>query len=365
MSQWAWVLTGNDFRPVGEVLNTYDLACAFPLSKLDTASFRVRVDNPLADQLLTCKGYLKGYRGGVLRYMGPVISAEENVERDNGSVAVNSVGAGWIFSKRFAGKSAAGDVSTTATDRAVRFTSLLGTCNTENDTHIQVLAASAASSVIYSTGAYKKLTTCLQELSAGADGFDWRVLPIDNFDNGVVMGSKIGNFVAQPLIGSPHANAVFEHGIETRHNIASYRRTVTREDQANKIFHNAAPGPDAPGYPTVSALDTDSISDWGLLEDLADADLLDLTLRTQLVGEHRDIRKQPRQRVDFTPIASFDPAMVPQFGVDFDVGDVVPARAIRGGVTRWAGEFRVWGVSFTVDINGVEQMTVSLVDEGD
>lgn len=364
MSRWTWVLTGNDYRPVGEVLNAYDLNVAFPLSNLDTLSFRVRLDNPLADNLLSCRGYLKGYRDGTLLYYGPIISAQENVDRDNGTVAVNSVGAGWIFNERYAGKSAAGDVSTTATDRAVRFQQLLTTANTESNTGISVQTASSASTAIYSTGPYKKLVTCLAELAAGSDGFDWRVLPIDNFSAGVVTGSKIGNIVMQPVIGTTRLDAVFEHGPETKHNIASYDRIVTRESQANKVYHNASAGPDAPGYPTVSAIDAASIADWGLLEDLAEADLLDQTMRQQLVSEHVAVRSQPRQTISFIPVASFESSFVPQFGADFTVGDLLPARAIRNRVLRWDGLFRVWGASFAIDNNGVEQMTVTLSEEG-
>lgn len=361
---WTWVLTGNDFRPVGEILNAYDQTVAFPLSQLDTASMRVRLDHPMADMLLSCRGYIKGYRNSVLRYYGPIISAEESVESDTGSVAINSVGAGWIFNGRFAGKSAAGDVVTTAVDRAVRFSNLLATANAENDTHVQVQTAASASTAIYNAGPYKKLLACLQELSAGVDGFDWRILPNDNIAGGTVTTSKIGNLVAQPIIGSLRPDAVFEHGTGTKHNIATYRRIVSRESQANEIYHNASAGPDAPGYPTVSAIDAASISDWGLIEDLVEADLLDQTMRQQLVNNHRDIRRQPRQTITFTPIRSLYPKAVPEFGVDFDVGDIVPARASRNGTVRWDGLFRVWGVEFSINNNGSESMSITLTEDG-
>jgi len=366
MAQWTWVLTGNDYRPVGELLNVYSMNVAFPLSKLDTCSFTVRLDNPMADLLLSCRGYLKGYRNGTLMYFGPIISAQESVDRETGTVAVNSVGAGWILNNRFAGKSASGDISTTALDRAVRFSQLLATANAEKLTGITPAASSASSTAIYSTGPYKKLITCLQELSTGSDGFDWRIIPVDNISSGTVNpGSTIGNIVMQPVIGSLKENAVFEHGIETKHNIASYERIVSRESQANKVYHNASPGPDAPGYPTVSALDDSSIADWGLLEDLAEADLLDLTMRTQLVSAHVDVRKQPRQTINFTPISSLNPAMVPQLGTDFNIGDIVPARAVRNGVVRWSGLFRAYSAQFAFDNNGVEQMTIGLSADGE
>jgi hypothetical protein len=359
---WTLVLTENDFRPVGEIVNAYDLTVSLPLSQLDTLSLRVRIDNPLADALLTTRGYIKGYLNGTLRFYGPMISAEESVTPESSTVAVNAVGAGWVFQKRFVGKSSAGDVSAAAVDRAQRFVELLDTVNTENDTGIEVQTASSASTVTYSTGPYKKLMASLQELSPGSDGFDWRVLPVDNIASGEVTGSKIGGFVAQPLIGSIRRDAVFEHG-DGKNNIAAYSRIVSRDTQANALYHNAAPGPDAPGYPTRSALDASSISDWGLLEDLVEADLLNSTMRQQLVNEHRDVRKSPRQTLSITPVVSYDSSRVPQLGEDFDIGDVVVARAVRNNRTRFNVLARVWGIMFQRNNNGVDAMTLTLSEE--
>ena len=40
-------------------LNAQQRKVAQPLSKLSTASFQIRADNPLADQIMTCQGYIK------------------------------------------------------------------------------------------------------------------------------------------------------------------------------------------------------------------------------------------------------------------------------------------------------------------
>jgi hypothetical protein len=129
------------------------------------------------------------------------------------------------------------------------------------------------------------------------------------------------------------------------------------------VYHYTSNGPDAPGFPTVSAIDSASISQFGLLEDLAQADLLDAGLRQQLVQEHVRIRAQPRQVITFVPGVASDPLAIPLFGYDYDIGDTVEARAVYNGRTRFDAALRVWGATFTIDDNGVEKTTLTLADE--
>lgn len=360
---WSFILTGRDHTPVGEVLNAKDRRVAIPHSKLATLSLRVRLDNPLADQLLECDGYVKAYRNGVIQFHGPIISAEEVVERNEASVGINCVDAGWILSKRLAGKSANG-ASFTAVDRAVIVKNLIDSSNTENETGIDTSGSiSAASSVNYTAGPYKFISDVIGELAPALDGFDWRVTPIDNFSGGAVTGQKIGSFIAAPTLGTYRQEALFEYG-GIRSNVVSYRRAVSRDTQANKVYHNAQAGPDAVGYPTMSAIDSTSITDWKLLEDLAQADLLDSAMRQQLVDEHVRVRAQPRQVIEFVP--HIDPqgsGRIPQFGVDFEVGDLLPARASYNKKVRVDGDFRVWGVEFETDDLGLEKMALTLAEE--
>jgi hypothetical protein len=362
---WNFILTDNNGTPLGEILNASDRKVALPLNKLDTLSFRVRLDNPLADWLVTNYCHVKGYRNNVLRYFGPVISAEEAGDASGGSVAVNSVGAGWILAKRLAGKSATG-VVINSQDRAQIINSLITTTNTENATGISIDASNgSASSVGYTAGPYRPILDIITELAASYDGFDWRILPHENWVNGAISDSNFGQFYARPSIGIQQPDAVFEWGSNGRGNIASYTRMVSRDSQANKVYHFTTNGPDAPGFPTISAIDADSIRDWRLLEDLAQADLIDTTLRQRLVDEHVKLRKYPRQIITFEPhIDPGNTGRLPNFGTDYDVGDRVRARAQYEKSVRFDGMFRVWGVTFDIDALGVERASLTLADEG-
>jgi hypothetical protein len=360
------ILTDGNYVPVGEILNATNRSISVYFNKIDLLSFQVRLDNPLSEVLATTLCFVKAYRDNDLEFFGPVISAGESGDATGATLAVNCASAGWILSKRLAGKSATGDLFDTATDRAMIVASLITTANAQHETGIDSVTGplSSASSITYTAGPYRFISDILSELSASTAGFDWRVRPVENFINGVVASPKIARFEAKPTWGQDRPNAVFEWGSNGRGNIASYTRSVDRSTQANNVFHFTSNGPDAPGYPTMNANDPANITVWNQLEDLAQADILDPTLRQTLLNEHIAVRENPRQIITFNP--HIDPtggARLPRFGLDYEVGDRVRARAQFGNSVRFDALFRVWGVTFTVDNNGTETASLQLVDE--
>lgn len=361
---WQFVLTDNTFTPVGEVLNAKSRQVTLGLNKIDTMSFVVRLDNPLANELASCAGYVKAYRDGDIMFHGPLISAEETGDANGGSIAINAAGIGWMLTKRLAGKSATGTVYSTPTDRAAIVADLISTADTESVLHIGVGPAAAASSVTYTAGPYRPISEILTELSASYNGFDWRILPAENW-NGGVTGPLLGSWTAAPRIGTQQDNAVFEWGYAVNGNVATYTRSTTRDTQADKVYHYTSNGPDAPGFATVSASDAGAISEWGLMEDVAQADIVDAGLRSALVQQHIAVRSEPRQVINFTPhIDPQNTGRLPRFGDDWDIGDTIRARAVYRNSVRIDALMRVWGVSFSLDdSNGMERLTLQLAPD--
>lgn len=360
---WSLILTDKNYVPVGEILNASDRRVAKPLSKIDTASFRVRLDNPLADPLLSCKGYVKAYRDGVLQFFGPVLSAEEVGDSMNASISVNCASVGWFLQKRLAGKSATGQVYSSSTDRAAIAADLITLANAETygETGIQIGTVASGSAISgYAAGPYKPILEVINELALAFDGFDWKITPIDNWSGGAVTSAKIGEFTADEALGATRPGAIFEWGTG-RNNIMSYTRSRNREGQANKVYHAVSQGPDVPGYPVVSAIDTGSISDYKLLEDLAAADLIDSSFRQQFVDEHVFVRRYPRETIVFEPhIDPMQTGRLPVYGADYDIGDIVRARAVYHGTLRFDYWIRVYAVEFNINDLGVEKATLTL-----
>lgn len=363
---WNFILTDMQFTPIGEITNAQNKNVTLALNKLDTLTFTIRSDNPLANTISSCRGFIKAYRNNVLTYFGPIISAEEDGDEDGVTIVVTSAGAGWILTKRFLNLA-----SPTATDRAVlaanaiRSTesitigfTLLSTIN-EIDSYGSV---SAGSTVSFDLLGFKPVMDIITFLSAGTSGFDWRVLPREPYlsTGGAPGGYKIGLFSAAPVIGSAKPNAVFEFGPNTRANIVSYKRLVDRSTQANVVY-GLQNSPSVRNYTQASDL---SDTDWNVLEDLVDTDLTDLSLLTDLLDTHVAVRSEPRVLLDMQP--HFDPSnsgRVPSFGVDYDIGDSVRTRVVFGGLTRIDAMLRVWTVSFDIDAAGSERTTLTVVDQ--
>lgn len=355
MANWQFIITDLSLNPVGEVLNFVgdSRSLSFGLRTLPQSRFQVRMDNPLAEQLASAECYLKVYRDKSLQFFGPVISTEEVGNDQITSLAVTAAGQAWVFTERLVGKSNIGTKFTSLTDRAEIARQLIEEANTDSTTRVRTDPLSySGSTATYQAGPYKKLSVCIGELSNLLDGFDWKVIPQEPDGSG-----NIGVWYANPTLGTARPEAIFEYGVG-RHNIADYKVQVTRDTQANRVWN--------PGTGLQSALsqsDAVSIAKWGLLEDVADLQLSDNDLRQKLVDEHVNVRKNPRRVVTFTPHVSDGTTRVPQFLEDYDVGDVVVARAAQGNVVRFNGDFRVYGAEVNLDRNGTERVTLTLTDD--
>jgi hypothetical protein len=373
--RWQFVLTNNEKRPIGEILQAKEREVTLNLNKLDSAKFKVRLDNPLADALMTTSGYVKAYRDDKLQYFGPIIAAEESFDKEGiPYIGITSSSAGWVLNKRYFGKGPMGSlwVVPSMDKAAVIANGIDAVLNPEDHTGIIAHTAPYPSGGGPATNPfpvppYTKALDLLNTTANVLDGFDWRILPAENWIGGAFVGDgqTIATFFAQETIGAERAGAIFEWGAG-RNNIASYSRIVNREVQATRMFHHVVEGPDAPGYPTVIRNDTDAQAAWGLLEETAEADLHDLTLRQGLADAHLAIRKNPKQTITFTP--HIDPARtgaLPNYDTDYTLGDTVVARARYAGVTRFNVKVRVYAVNFKLDDNnGLERAELTLLDEG-
>lgn len=355
MAAWRFIITDLSLNPVGEVLNFVgdSRTLSFGLRTLPQARFQVRMDNPLAEQLASVECYLKVYRDSSLKFFGPVISSEEVGNDQITSLSVTAAGQAWVFTERIVGKSNTGTKFTTLTDRAEIARQLIEESNTSGTTRILTDPLSiSGSTTTYQAGPYKKLSTCIGELSNLLDGFDWKVVPQEPDGSG-----NIGLWTAKPILGVAQPEAIFEYGIG-RHNVADYKVQTSRDTQANKMYN-----PGAGLQSAVTQSDAVSIAKWGLLEDVADLQLSDDTLRQKLVDEHVNVRTNPRRVVTFTPHVDDGTSRVPSFLEDYDVGDVIVARAAQGNVVRFNGDFRVYGAEVSLDRNGTERVTLTLTDD--
>lgn len=368
-----------DFAPVGELLSPTERTVSLALNRTDTASVKIRVDDPLADLAQSLDCYLKLYRGDDLIFFGLMITSQETAGSDDsvGHIVCNAAGPSWGLSKRFPVKAAL-PVSYTGTRANImaqlitfldtQYTATSGTATPEarksrGETCIGWdLTPSAGGTITYAAPPYKAMSDIVTELSNSTDGFDWRIVARENWINGALVDDKIGTLlVDSPMSVDNSAFAVFEFG-SGRVNVNGYTRTRSRDTQANGVTHLLNGQPEAsPAFASVISDATQASA--GVMEDVVQADLTDTTLRNDLVSEHLDVRTLPRNVIQFTPAGNYGDDRLPAYGTEYNIGDTVTGRATVNGNVRFSGVFRVWGVTFTVNEVGIETPTLLLQEQ--
>lgn len=353
-SEWEFVLadlaTGT---AIGEIVNASERELVLLLNRLPTATFQVRLSNPMSARLLNANVLLKVYQQRVLRFIGPVVSVEEAASGEGGTLKVNAAGAFWRLTKRLIGKNGAGYSQGSAgsqVDRGQIAASILAAVNAEGDTGIRLGIVTPSAPGYVSAWRFMSAADAISQLSATLDGYDFEVAPTEPTSD--ASGLQIGMLIVAPFIGQQRPEAIFEYGVGKR-NVASYTRPVTLDGLLNLGWNLPEGFPDSGTIvtsPVGGQPDATSLAQWGRMEALVTGDVTVDAMRQKLVDEHVRIRKNPRQVIAFEPAVN-----APRLGTDYMVGDVVTARAVANGSARFNGLFRVYGV--TVSIN--EEATVT------
>lgn len=346
-----WELVTCDLQtgsPIGEVLWADALAGSLGLSRIENVTFQVRADNALADRLLETDVLVKAYIAKSLKLVGPVVAAEEVGQAGGVTLAVTVANGLWELAGRWLGKTVDGYKNGTAltlVDRGAIALDMLAKANAEGNTGVRAGLVVASSNTYVGPVWMENLADALTKLGQTPEGFDLRIRPVEPATDS--LGLYYGLLDTAPVIGSDLPDVIFEWGQGTGANVLTYRRPVTREEQAN-VFYSPPPGfPDNATQQVLTAVDADSIARWRRREAVVDVDLAADDYRQKLLDQHKAVRALPRQLITFEPSAG-----APQYGVDYGIGDVVGARARWQGRTRFDARFRVYGVDFTRDKAG-------------
>lgn len=346
---------------LGEVTKATARTLTVGLNRLPTAAFTVRLDHPLAGRMLEATALVQAYQvaadgSKTLRFAGPVVAAEESAQGAGGTLQVTAAGAFWRLGHRLIGRSAAGFSQGSAVsqvDRGQIAAAILAAVNADGDTGIRLGTVQPSAPGYVGPWRFIPASEAITQLSATLDGFDFEVAPVEPTVDSA--GLQIGTLNVAGVIGQTRPEAIFEYGTGRR-NVQTYTRPVTLDGLLNAAWNLPEGFPENPVSAVVSSSDATSIAQWGRMEGLVTGDVTVDAMRAQLVAEHVRIRRNPRQ------VITFDPARTaPRFGPDYLVGDVVTARARVGGSTRFDGQFRVYGVTVSIDDEGTATEQLELV----
>ncbi len=297
-------------------------------------------------------------------FNGPVITAEEQGDRDVQSIMVNAAGPFWRLTKRLIGTSKAGIQFGTAAD-PVEITAIakaiVDTVNGATDGYTGIAVTeqtpnTPANMTKIGPMNLRVAGELIAELAASVNAFDYDVVPIEPVFQGFPWPT-IGNMRILPYIGTSKPDAIFEYG-SGQANVIGYTRTVGREAIMNKGYITSPGWPDGTARDLVISSDATSITTRGLFEDqLTDGGVADDTVRGAILSEHLYYRARPREIINIT----LAPNARPWINDDWVVGDSVRVRAVVNSTVRFDAMFRLWGATFAVDKNGNETTTLELV----
>ncbi len=385
---WSFVVTDLNGLVHGELLRASQRKVALQHLRVPSASCVIQLEDPLANTIATTDCLLKAYRTDpntalkTLAFHGPVVSTEENGSDLSHTLAVTAAGPFWRLAKRIIPGSKLksglqyGSAAGLVTLGQVAH-NIITDVNGENYTGIGLGTQTATTTGWVGKWWLKNAAEGIAELSAGLNTFEFVVDPVEPAASGGVGGwPKIGSFRTAQTIGQSRPDAVFEYGT-TRANVSSYQRSFSRDGMLTNAIISVQGWPesierDAAGAEKYALLQrtggttivaptaptSAEITARGLFEEVVDdAGVLDPGLRSQIADYHVLIRKQPRQVITFNPAVNARPSPY----VDYVVGDTVRARAVVAGTLRFDALFRIWGVTFDIDENGNESVSLELV----
>lgn len=395
---WTFIARNRAGAALGELRNVHDRNVRFPFLQQPTMTGRIDTNHPLAQRILDGDlTILSGYDLTVQAeplFQGPIVGYQKTRNAQGGQIQFTAAGAGWYLSHRLIGQSNAGATfGTTALsllDRGEIIGRIVDACNNGeavnvfaplgNNTTIRRGTITASSSTYVSGWTYKNAWEAITDLSSTLDGPDIRVRPVEPFTDAT--GVVLGVMDVAPAIGQVQPNAVFAFGTAP-YNVSEWTDIGDSNTLANRAINLPSGFPDNATDQPVVWPTTWSDDGRGLHETVVPADLVTADLRQKLVQEHVRVRKTPRRIISFIPVAEDSTASIDQrrgqrLFIDFNVGDVIPFRAVeRFDVTNAAGDvigqnevptvdllMRVFAAELAIDDSGVVTPTLTLQYDG-
>ena len=347
---------------IGDLSDAHSRQFNFGLSTMNSASFTVRADHPLADTLVNGEALVKLYRKeaaatSVLMMVCEIVSVEEVAQDSGATIAVTCAEASYFrLSHRLIGTTSAGWSYGTAAAPLGRHSVAINAMLDAN--------AAAATGVTYNGGStsggttaagpwyFKPVIEAITDSAFAGDGFDFVFDPLEPSTG------NVGSLRTAVTIGTSKPEAIFEYGTG-KNNVLSYKRQITRDGLCNFAYVSPPGFPDNTADTVTTSSNATSITARGRFEALIPSDLITAAARQSIADLHVTLRKQARQRIEFVPGLS-----APQFVTDYSVGDTVTARAEHpANSIRFNVTFRVYGVAITLDDEGAESTALTLIGD--
>jgi len=367
---WHLVLCEVDGAGLGEIRDAHSIEIEQRMSQVGTLSFTLRGDHPFADVLLDPVGMtatgtvlVKAYMGTTLRQIFEVTSVEEVGDATGTTVAVTCAEAGlWRLAHRLVGKSVNGWLPVTGSVAAIAgqiVSRVSATSGTDGGGSTGLTIGHCDSTERVALTEPLRFTPALEaiaQLASAGSGFDYRVIAQEPVTSS--SGTTLGTFTAADTLGRI-TSVVLEYGTP-RASLAGYRRVVSRDQLATVGWSLPDGFPQSAGQ-AVLVSPSGAATGAGRHETTVTSGVASDDLRQLVLDDQISVRQSGRQMIELTPSQT-----APQAGIDYDIGDVITARA-RAPISnslRFDAAFRVYGISWSINDVGVTTPTITVVPDG-
>jgi hypothetical protein len=356
---WTLVYAKLDGTNLADISGADERKMTWLLNKPSTCEFTLNLLHPAVEHIFAePHGLIKAYKDRKLVGVWETLSVQGAGEGEQRTLKIVGSEPGFIrLQRRYIGQTLNGFYSASA-DRAAVAADLIYTENLRYSTGIAIGNIQPTSLAQVGPWWTKQALEAIDELATPLNGFDYWFEPADpKLASGIV-----ARFNAAPVRGVSRPLAHWQYGTG-RVNLRSYEVIV---DSTHRISRAISLPSSYPDNLTLDLIYQDDITIWseiGIREDVVENDLIETGLREALVREHVAIRKNPRIIYRFQPHIDDRTGRVPRYPFDYNVGDIVRGSVNDQNVLILDGWVRVFGVEVTLDKEGREDVTLTLVDE--
>jgi hypothetical protein len=416
VSHWDFIVADRLGNELGELTGAKDRKVALPLSRIVTGSFTVDTSNNWTNILRELdQNMVKAYRNGVLMGQGPVITTQKvrssGSQGSGSSMAVNWASIGWHLGIRLieeskhtkgieygkpeeSGWEDAGQMAVRiinglnqspllpdhaggANPNGITIPSTAGPvhpapanvlANAEkagiipySDTGVRVGTVLPCQATNVGPWYYQNALGGISLIASTLSGFDWEIAPVEPYKDNI--GMVFGLFNCQPSFGATKADVVFEYGVG-KNNVGEFTELLDATGLLNRAYATPTGFPENATERTIMEYDWLSMEDRGnVYEDLIPSDAISEELRNRLLQNHVLVRGAPKSVITFKPTNDTTLGVMPEFGAEFELGDLVHFHAKEFGVETFDGLVRVYEADFEIDDLGNETMTPILIEQ--
>jgi hypothetical protein len=217
-----WTFEVLDYAGVakGEILNAHERVVAHSLNGPSTASFRIALDHPFANELIEGDRLIRAKRNGVTNFFDRL-----SARMIGKSIAADGKGVGY-----------AQGTALLPVVRGQIAKSIIDVTNAADGfTGVQTDNAWITDTGTSFVGPwyYKPITEAVVEMAATLDGYDFEVRMVDPVAIGA--GLKLAEFRTYNARGQARPTTIFEYGTG-KANMRGYKRPRTRDGQINRAY---------------------------------------------------------------------------------------------------------------------------------